>query len=83
MHSEHDANWALVPLDQPAWMRPGRGHRRARAGRGRNLFLATLILALVSACSLMGCGGGGCEEDCPGDVSVPKMACAASAVCLK
>lgn len=84
MRNEHDANWALVPKADEAWMRPGRGHRRARGRSGCKLFLITLALALVSACGLVGCGGGGCADDCASpDSSTPKMACAASAVCTR
>lgn len=40
-------------------------------------------LVLFGVLFAAGCGGGGCQDDCPADASTPKMACAASAVCLK
>lgn len=84
MRNEHDANWALVPKANEAWMRPGRGHRRALGGSGCKLFFVTLALALVSACGLVGCGGGGCADDCSEDqplANIPAPPCAASKAC--
>lgn len=35
--------------------------------------MRAILLCLI----LAGCGGGGCSDDCPPDVKVPKVACAA------
>lgn len=40
-------------------------------------------LILFGVLSFAGCGGGGCGDDCEPEMTTPKMACAASAVCLK